>query len=32
VRSTATDVLIGLGLSFDEAVARVRSARDELET
>ncbi len=30
VRATATDLLRGLGLSSDEAIARVRSARDEL--
>jgi hypothetical protein len=31
VRATATDLLLGLGLSPDEAIARVRSARDDLE-
>lgn len=31
VRATATDLLLGLGLSYDEAVARVRSARADLE-
>jgi uncharacterized membrane protein YgaE (UPF0421/DUF939 family) len=31
VRATATDLLLGLGLSSDEAIARVRSARDDLE-
>lgn len=30
VRATATDLLRGLGLSSDEAIARVRSARDDL--
>jgi uncharacterized membrane protein YgaE (UPF0421/DUF939 family) len=30
VRATATDLLLGLGLSSEEAVARVRSARDDL--
>lgn len=30
VRATATDLLLGLGLSYDEAVARVRSARGDL--
>lgn len=30
VRATATDLLLGLGLSPDEAIARVRSAREEL--
>ena len=30
VRATATDLLLGLGLSSDEAIARVRSARDDL--
>jgi uncharacterized membrane protein YgaE (UPF0421/DUF939 family) len=31
VRATATDLLLGLGLSSEEAIARVRSARDDLE-
>jgi uncharacterized membrane protein YgaE (UPF0421/DUF939 family) len=31
VRATATDLLLGLGLSSDEAIARVRSARDDLD-
>jgi uncharacterized membrane protein YgaE (UPF0421/DUF939 family) len=31
VRATATDLLLGLGLSSEEAVARVRSARADLE-
>jgi uncharacterized membrane protein YgaE (UPF0421/DUF939 family) len=31
VRATATDLLLGLGLSPGEAIARVRSARDDLE-
>lgn len=31
VRATATDLLLGLGLSPDDAIARVRSARDDLE-
>jgi uncharacterized membrane protein YgaE (UPF0421/DUF939 family) len=30
VRATATDLLLGLGLSPDEAIARVRSAREDL--
>lgn len=30
VRATATDLLLGLGLSSEEAIARVRSARDDL--
>lgn len=30
VRATATDLLLGLGLSSDEAIARVRSAREDL--
>lgn len=30
VRATATDLLLGLGLSQEEAIARVRSARDDL--
>jgi uncharacterized membrane protein YgaE (UPF0421/DUF939 family) len=30
VRATATDLLSGLGLSSDEAIARVRSAREDL--
>ncbi len=30
VRATATDLLLGLGLSSDEAIARVRSARSDL--
>lgn len=31
VRATATDILLGLGLSPNEAINRVRSARDDLE-
>lgn len=31
VRATSTDLLLGLGVSQDEAIARVRSARAELE-
>jgi uncharacterized membrane protein YgaE (UPF0421/DUF939 family) len=31
VRATATDLLLGLGLSSEEAVARVRSARSDLQ-
>jgi uncharacterized membrane protein YgaE (UPF0421/DUF939 family) len=31
VRATATDLMLGLGLSSGEAIARVRSARDDLE-
>ena len=30
VRATATDLLLGLGLSSEEAITRVRSAREEL--
>ncbi len=30
VRATATDLLLGLGLSSEEAIARVRSAREDL--
>ena len=32
VRATATDLLIGLGMSQDEAIAEVRSARSRLES